>query len=272
MEITSEINLLQQIEENNERFRQQKLRFIRKLIERRVITEKYAKLLREIKSETDGEYEGANFEKVKAAVVLRKLFAEEDIGSKRLTYVGSGFDWQFTVAIGGRIIELIDPKFADAKNIETLVTEIRAIDSDMTLTNIVKRDSPPVWEVSFQMDLGKGMEAIRLRLGGCSVIDYDSLVDSYKPEEPLGAVLEFGGPTKSFFLKGPVHPSVASGVTVGTLIANFDFDDHRTASYERRGVDVLTSGKYRLFCVRNKNLFFQWSRGQRSIPPNPYIR
>lgn len=87
------------------------------------------------------------------------------------------------------------------------------------------------------------------------------------PEEKLGGIIEYLGPTK-FFL---VQPRVAAHLKPRAIIANFDFPVSLKEDYEKRGVRIIKGGEYRAFQLTNYPAFLSWTQELQNvkIPKNP---
>lgn len=175
------------------------------------ITKQYASLLDSIHtSSMSGSI--TNLEKVKAALELKDK-TQPDFSRGKVGYIGSGYDWQFPVALGARRIDMIDEEF-DGRLRETLIQDLR--DHGIEPSVIPPETAEDFPSILFSIDLGNGVEEVELRL-----VNRDA--EQYSPIELLTGVVEIAGPTKGHIDDSPVFPNIADRLARGAIIANFDF-------------------------------------------------
>lgn len=195
------------------------------------VTTQYACLLHDLRSATtSGSL--ADLEKVEAALSLRdELFGNFSNG--RIAYVGSGYDWEFPVALGARTIDMVDAGFSDTGLLERLLGGIESVAPDA----VFEVGEFPT--VKFDINLGEGEEKVSLRLLGIDVT-------KYRPPNPLNGVLEFAGPTKGYMDDSPVFPSIAQALTPGATVVNFDFQ-HNTVPNSPARLTPMQVGKFIIY-------------------------
>ncbi|MBI4226121.1 hypothetical protein HY612_03335 [Candidatus Roizmanbacteria bacterium] len=222
-----------------EQDRVDRLRLIREAQTAGMISSQYARLLESIGTSSSGAVEGANLRKTNAALRLKGRLLPT--GSKApVAYIGSGIDWQFAIALGARNIDMVDIGFAQSENMtKELLATVKQFDPNVTITS---QEKP---ELHFELDLGKGLEDITLRLYGVEV-------SQYLPDYDLGGVIEFLGPSKGELDQSmPVLPNVARRLSPASFVANFDFDSRFIT--ENSGLTLQTIGDQSYFVVDNKN-------------------
>ncbi len=209
---------------------------IRQALAQGKIAQEYAALLQSMQTAT-ADNEVATLEKVEASLQLKDELAEQ-FKTGRVAYMGSGTDWQFAVALGGRQIDMVDEVFAGAGRREELLESIQEIDPHATLNS----DGIPT--IQFGINLGKGVESIELKLFGTNVTQYNA-------PEPLTGVVEFAGPTKGFVQDQPILPNVASKLSPGARILNFDYMKRPIAAPTPQGFESKSVGKFTILSAVN---------------------
>lgn len=180
-------------------------------------------LLSAISVETAGRTVPSD-EKIELAVAFGGAFASAGISGKRIAYPSSGLDWRFPVALGGRKVDIIDPRFRDEAERKKLLDDIRTEDPYA----YTEGDN-----VNFLLDVGNGLEEVSL----CLASDY---LEEYQTQDSIGAVVEYLGWTKNYGFASPVHPAIAAHVENGGLVLNYDFDGEVP---ENSGIEAIKTKK-----------------------------
>lgn len=175
---------------------------------KRAITMAYANLLLHIHSSTLG---GAisDLAKVQNCLALRDKLAKEDLGKRRVAYIGAGLDWQFPVALGAREIDMVDIDYGKPELIQRIAQSIAEFDPNAK----IEQGERPTF--TFHVNTGENPEVVTLRM-------YTGDIGTYEPDHELGGVIETLGPTKAYS-SAPVVPNVAKHLAENALILNFDF-------------------------------------------------
>lgn len=84
------------------------------------------------------------------------LISKEVLQGHSLTYIGSGTDIEYPLALGARIITMVDPIFADPKAQEEVLEKVKRL---ISKTPVVSGKI-----LNFQFDFGEGQEEVTVKL------------------------------------------------------------------------------------------------------------
>jgi len=218
--------------------RAQKNKLIEDLSNTEQITPQFVRLLRSIHTSTFGA-EGATLRKIRAVLAMRKMLKDQGITQRYTANLGAGIDWQFPVALGAREIVMVDQDYQRKDVVVKLFESVRQFDGKTQMKDGNRPD------ILFGVDLGEGREDITLHLDS-------SEITKYQPQQPLGFVLEFAGPSKGpNRSRVPVLPNIARAMTDDGLVFNLDYP-HKTLFTPGLGMDVVESGGFYLYKVHDK--------------------
>jgi len=203
------------------------------------ITLQFGRLLRKIRSSTLMQEE-TSLLKVKAALQIKDYFSQLGLDQKTVAYLGSGLDWEFPVALGARVVDLVDLIYVDDSSISELLERVR---ESAPSANFDQRNS----KIEFQLDLGNGIENIVLQIHGEDATDYT-------PKDNLAGVVEILGPS---VLYGdgtmPLLSNVAKSLGENGFIANFDFNKEDLR--QNSGLGIRSFDGFEIYEVTDTNAF-----------------
>jgi len=257
--LQTELDLLKKEEQ---KAREAKDKLIEQALCENKITPQYALLLRRIHTAT-AMPEPSDLLKVRTALELRKSLIGAGINDGKMSYIGSGIDWEFPVSLGNYNIEMTDISYNDPLVIQALDASIQEVDPFASQEGDLRK---------FNIDLGEGIQEIRLNL-------ITAGIDEYKPSTPLKSVLEFAGPTKTLFTIAPVTQNVAERLIPGSIIMNFDYHYNPAAPRDpdflrTRGVEPFAHNQDNIFIVGEVNKIVDWTHERPTglpIPTNPSL-
>ena len=232
------------------------IELIRNLNDTGKITAQYANLLRSFQSSTLGPAE-ASLRKVQAVIALKDTLKDRTISQRHTAYIGSRFDWHFPVALGARDIAMIDLIYQNPGPRQELLRSLIHYGAEIKTVGIDNS------VITFVLDLGIARESVTLRL--------DTDVFTYKPQQPLGFVLQFYGPWEKTS-KVPVRENVARGMTNDAIVLNSDYSHSRYAP--GMGMEIIERGDFYLYQVKDIDKMIASSIAEVSAdePPEAYSK
>lgn len=222
---TSVSNLLDKFRNEEAQANQDAEKLISDSFEQHLIPTEFADFLRTIKASTMA-MEGARLSKIGIALDCYGIEGLAELKSGSVVYSGSGFDWEFPVALGAREIDMVDLDFLNGNG----STRTRIIES-------VKKADPEAIigensDIKLKVNLGKGLEEVKLRLIGAEAAQYI-------PERPIKGVLDYNSPRdKESKL---IRENLLQHLYSGSIILNFDYGNNQqlpegvTQLHSRRG-------------------------------------
>lgn len=210
------------------------------------ITPQYADLLRKIKASTMG-VELAKLTKVKIALETHASPDLNHLGAGRVAYIGSGYDWEFPVALGARDIDMVDSDLISSNKMseQRIIESVKQIDPEVS--------SGDQRNVSFHIDVGNGPEEVLLHFKGTEA-------DEYIPDCPVMGVLEFNSPDSSNgkLIRDNIMPHLRSG----SILFNFD---HSKKDDTPDGVREINSSRGSILKIRDIEKLKKWQLDQPAI-------
>jgi hypothetical protein len=142
---------------------------------------------------------------MKKGVVLevaeRHLISEEILRTYPLVYLGSGIDIEYALALGGKIIVLVDPILAIPEIKTEAIEKIKHLSSDV----VIEGDT-----CAFEFDFGNGKERVTTELVAKA---YSKETDSYALPDKIGAMVLYAsqGPRGRITVDNSVKERIIDG-------------------------------------------------------------
>jgi len=243
--------------------------FVDSLISEGKIFPDLAKLLKSIETSTSCGKEAKTSEKIKTVINFRNILKGTDFETGKIANIGSGFDWQFPVALGAENIDMVDILFKEHSSIDKLLASVKLFDLNASLV------SKSIPQVNFHINLSDKKRDITLSLYGVFSEDY---LGQYK----LNGVVESCGPTvhsikpEGYVYNLPIAQKLIPRMTQNSFIINLDYNFcDSTNDYAAKGLKIIKRGGMKIAQIIDKEKVLKWvqiSDKGKPIPLNPSLK